>query len=287
MTNVRAPWQKLGYKLKLGLRARAEADWLPFDDLFNDTTARNCQLKLKSNLLTTHHAKVFEAVSGSEIAGAETLGLVQTHLKNYHSAALNSAKKNLHPLDEAARLVPEDLLLLAPRLRPNGGLAGNYNWHLVAASLCFPAHWVLSEKIGKPLAAIHAPVPHYDEQLATPMDRFFTHMKVGPISTRMNWSLQLGKDLFAPHRGERKAAFDDIANDRMCLRVENQTLRKLPQTNNVLFTIRTHMVPVTRWKNTPGAIEDLVNMLAEMSDETRYYKGAHLYEDALRQSLVQ
>ncbi len=286
MTNEQAPWQKLGYKLTLGLRSRAEAEWLPADDLFGDTVARNWQIRLKANLLANHHTRVFASKSGSEVAGSEALNMVKMHLKTYHSGVFLSATEGLHPLDLAGRLVPEDLLLLAPNHRSNGGLGGDFDWCLVAASVCFPAHWVLAEKIGEPLTAIHAPVPHYSERLATPMDRFFTNMKIGPISTRMNWSLQLGDDLFTPYRGERKARLEDVFNEQIYLRVENQTLRKLPQTNHVLFTIRTHMVPIARWNNTPGAIKSLLDMLGEMSVETRHYKGAHLYEDALRQSLV-
>jgi hypothetical protein len=72
----------------------------------------------------------------------------------------------------------------------------------------------------------------------------------------------------------------------MCLRMENQTLRKLPETGLVLFTIRTHMVPMIRWQSTPGAIAALVEMLDQMSKEAQDYKGAHLYRDALQQSLV-
>jgi len=71
----------------------------------------------------------------------------------------------------------------------------------------------------------------------------------------------------------------------MCLRVESQTLRKLPQSGFVLFTIRTHLVPLYHWQDTPDAFEDLARMLTEMSPETRAYKGAHLYEDALKATI--
>ena len=154
----------------------------------------------------------------------------------------------------------------------------------MAASLCFPAHWVLAEKIGKPLAAIHEPVPHYDERLAGPVDRFFNKMTIGPISARMNWSLQVGSDLFTPHRAQRQAAAGDLDNHQLCLRLENQTLRKLPQTGFVLFTIRTHIEPVSRWKHTPNAIDDLLKMLNDMSVESQSYKGASLYAGALAKS---
>ncbi|NBR39267.1 MAG: DUF3445 domain-containing protein [Alphaproteobacteria bacterium] len=288
-TPDQAPWQRLGYKLKLGLRARDEAEWLPFGDLFGDDTARARQMKEKKSLLADRHEDVFAATPGSEPAGAEVLAMVRAHLQAHHAFAptpMSADDDSLHPLDVAARLIPEDLLLLEPRFRSNGGAAGDYDWCLVAASLCFPAHWVLAEKMDKPLAEIHAPVPDYQERLATPMDRFFTNMKVGPISSRMNWSLQLGDELFAPHRSSRKAAVSDMDSQAMCLRVESQTLRKLPETGRVLFTIRTHMVPMARWRNVPGAFESLIDMLEEMSPQARHYKGAHLYQDALRKSLV-
>jgi quinol monooxygenase YgiN len=60
----------------------------------------------------------------------------------------------------------------------------------------------------------------------------------------------------------------------------------LPETGLVLFTIRTHMVPMIRWQSTPGAIAALVDMLDKMSEAARNYKGAHLYRDALQQSLI-
>ena len=291
MIDERAPWQRLGFKLKLGLRARSEAEWLPSNDLFDNQFARAEQIGLKTRLLAKHHQDVFSAMPNTNAAGDEVLAMVCQHLTTYHNDhAHNDYTHNnntapsdagLHPLDMAARLVPEDLLLLAPFTDAATDDATAVKWYLVAASLCFPAHWVLAEKMGNPLAAIHDPVPHYDERLARPIDRFFNKMTVGPISARMNWSLQIGTDLFAPHRAQRQAAAGDLDNNQLCLRLENQTLRKLPQTGFVLFTIRTHIEPVSRWKHTPNAIDDLAKMLKDMSSESQSYKGASLYAGAL------
>ena len=281
-----APWQRLGFKLKLGLRARSEAEWLPSNDLLGDQAARAEQIALKTQILAKHHQDVFSAMPNTNAAGDEVLTMVRQHLAAFHHDNANDGHPapvdaGLHPLDRAARLVPEDLLLLAPFAKSAAGDGAAVKWHLVAASLCFPAHWVLAEKMGKPLAAIHDPVPHYDERLAGPVDRFFNNMTIGPISARMNWSLQIGTDLFTPHRAQRQAAAGDLDNHQLCLRLENQTLRKLPQTGFVLFTIRTHIEPVSRWKHTPNAIDDLAKMLNDMSVESQSYKGASLYAGAL------
>ena len=296
------PWQRLGHRLKLGLRSRAEADWLPYDDLFGNTGLRARQITLKASLSAERHGDIFAALPGSEDAGTETYEMVHDHLKRHHApvtpAIPAQPDPQLHPLDAASRLIPEDLLLLEPRIHatsqtpidvtpPNTRTPDLHPepqtlWHLCAGALAFPAHWVLADKMGLPLSAIHEPVPHYGDRLERPMDRFFNAMQIGPISARMNWSLQAGETYYAPHRDDRSPLQASEVEHRLFLRVENQTLRKLPQSGAILFTIRTHMVPFSNWRANPSAVGELIDMFAEMSADSYAYKGIHLYEDALR-----
>ena len=176
-------------------------------------------------------------------------------------------------------MVPEDLLLLAPRPRHDAG--GLNDWVLVAAALAFPAHWVLADKMGRPLAGIHEPVPHYGEILETPMDRFFTKMRMGPISQRWNWSVMTENKLFTPHRSRRTPLPQDAGIDDIFIRMEHQTLRKLPESGCVLFTIRTYIEPLQRWAGQPGAVQSLADSLGEMTPQMRDYKGVALFEEAL------
>ena len=176
-------------------------------------------------------------------------------------------------------------MILAPRQRNDETAATQTDWCLIAGALCFPAHWVLRKKMGKPLAAIHEPVPHYTEVLRDHVDRFFTVMKIGTISMRMNWSLQTDDTLYAPVRLNQADPSLGMTCDQIHLRVERQTLRKLPQTGNILFTIRTYLAPVSAWQDSEGAIEDLLFVLGDMSPEMRHYKGAAIYEASLRNML--
>ena len=68
--------------------------------------------------------------------------------------------------------------------------------------------------------------------------------------------------------------------------MESQTLRKLPQSGQILFTIRTYIEPVLKWAHIPGALTDLATMLAGMSPQIRAYKGVSRYEDALQHHLA-
>jgi len=195
-----------------------------------------------------------------------------------------TTQEDIHPLEMAARMVPEDLLLLAPRRQD--GNPGVTDWVLVAAALAFPAHWVLAEKMDRPLAGIHGPVPHYGELLERPMDRFFTNMKVGPVSHRWNWSVVTTDRLFTPHRMRRTPLPAGAGIEDIFIRMESQTLRKLARTGHVLFTIRTYVEPLSRWAAVPGALASLAELLDGMTPQMRDYKGVELYEDALKTHLA-
>ena len=274
------PWERLGNKLTLALRTRTEAKWLPFDDAFGNAARRRNQMTERDWLFDNRHDETFSALDGSEDAGAEVRDMVIAHLAKYHGSVPKGPKHGMHSLETTARMVPEDLLLLKPC--PRKGDETLLDWTLMAAALAFPAHWILAEKMGRPLAGIHEPVPHYGERLETPMDRFFTNMKVGPISHRWNWSVTTSQRLFTPHRSGRTPLAPGAGIDEIFIRMESQTLRKLPQTGMILFTIRTYAEPLTRWAAMPGAVASLLQMLDGMTPEMRDYKGFAMYEDALR-----
>ena len=279
------PWQKLGFKLKLGLRPRAESQWLPHTDLFGDDAERAVQMNQRAKLFADKHAAVFAALPAARTASAELLELVIDHICKYHPSLPPPIDPAQHPLEAAARLLPEDMLLLAPRGDSDSHNPAQTLWHLEAAALAFPAHWVLAEKMDQPLQAIHQPVPHYDERLATPVDRFFTDMQIGPISSRLNWSLQISDQLFTPQRTERQPVTANNDLGALFLRMENQTLRKLPHSGYVVFTIRTHLLPMTQWQDDRDALQSMLDMMHQMSPATQRYKGVEFYAPVIRDAL--
>ena len=56
---MQAPWQKVGFQLKLGLRPRQESCWLPRKNLFGNDTERDEQIRLKQYLFAYNHADIF------------------------------------------------------------------------------------------------------------------------------------------------------------------------------------------------------------------------------------
>lgn len=240
------PW------LAMGTRGLDPASWLIADD------QRDVELALKVDLLTTRHDEVFAAIDSPAVdaASREVLDLVIT-------ATGSGVPQAPHPLDAAGRLVQEDLCLLVLR---DGAP------HLDAASLCFPSYWRLRDKLGRPLADVHAPVAHYEDELAPKVDRFLLRLSPDRSVWRRNWSIHDDPTLFLPDPTPPRAM---EAPDGLWLRSERQTLRRLTSVEAVLFTIRTQQVPLAVLAERPDIARRMASAIGAWSPDLRAYKGGH------------
>lgn len=140
----------------------------------------------------------------------------------------------------AGRLAQEDFLVLA---KPEGAA----EHALVAGVLCFPALWTLSEKIGRPLVRIHRPVPDYPGDLARRVQRLLDGVKPGRPLWRANWHFQPGPEIVTPQREAEKmgGAPRPEPGEDAWLRVERQTVLRLPRSGAVVFGVRTLVSPAS------------------------------------------
>ena len=106
---------------------------------------------------------------------------------------------------------------------------------LVAAVLCLPANWRLSDKAGQPLIGIHIPVAEYDDHLARRVQRLFDGVQVGRPLWRFNRLTYADSDLHQPFRrvGDLPQHF---------IRAERQCVVRMPRSRAVVFSIHTHVV---------------------------------------------
>ena len=248
------PW------LAMGLNRIDEAAWLLPDE------QRPQEMAERHRLLRDRHGDVVGTLPGTEAAGAEALALVRRWELNFHPEMANvPVAETVHPLEAAARRTQEDLVLMVPH-------RDGYN--LDAAVLCFPSHWRLAEKLGGSALAIHGPVPGYQADLAEKVDRFLDRLRPGVLVARRNWSVHDNPALFAPFRppDPRPAVVDEISG-RFWLRSERQTLRRLPETGAVLFTIRVQQVPFSRLGEHPGVAALLAARIAAQPNELTAMNG--------------
>lgn len=254
------------------------ADWLDPD------AGMAAQLAEKARLRQSHLPEIFAELPDSRPAQTELLALLADYLPSRFPHLWQRRDESLLvvptgdlvplagiPLLQAARLVQDDLLVLS-RTEPG--------WRLVAASLSFPSSWVLSEKIGKVLDAIHEPVPGFGPATrpAQLMARMFDAMRPETPLIRWNWSLYGDQRLFHPDvSGADTPRFGtgDRA-DPVNLRIERQTLRKLPQTGAIVFTIRISLVDLDTFAGFSDArilAASLHAQLLALTPEQLGYKG--------------
>jgi hypothetical protein len=248
---------------RMGTRALDLADWFLLDERRDD------ELALRRRLLDERTAAVFAALPSADDACVETLELIGSWLAARHVDAV--PRVDAHPLAAAGVLVQDDLCLM---VRRDGG------WHLDAAVLCFPSAWVLGEKLGQTVAAIHGPVDHYDTDLEARVDVFFDRFRVDRPVWRRNLSLKTTPALYLPYsKQEPVDAPDEVTADGApyWLRSERQTLRKLPRTGAILFGIRVQLAPASVLAHRPDVAADVLAMIGSWDAPMREFKAADTF----------
>jgi hypothetical protein len=250
-----------GRWLRMGTRSLGDRPWLVADE------RRAVELAIKARLAAERHGEVFAALPDSHGAGVETLALVEAECDRLglDVGDAGPVRAGAHPLDRAGRLVQEDLCLL--RRDPDG-------WALAAASLCFPSRWRLADKLGRSMVGVHEPVDGYDPVLAGRVDRLLDRLE-DRVVWRRNWFIHPDPALFQPDRppsGDPVVGADHCLDD-LHLRSERQTLRRLPETGWVLFTIRIQQDPLGRFAAERGRRAALGRWLVEAPSDQRAHRG--------------
>ena len=157
-------------------------------------------------------------------------------------------------------------------------------WRLTAGILCFPTYWRLHDKIGLPQEQIHGPVPHYADDLAPTVNRFFDRLTPDRIMGRRNWGFASEPLLFLPDKSvlvERTTSVDEL-----WLRSERQTLRRLPATGAIVFAIRVQLATIGAVTARPQLAKRLAAAIRSWTPELRASRGArHGQLDALTEWL--
>lgn len=191
------------------------------------------------------------------------------------------------PIQMCARLVQDDLALMFEK--PDG------QYYLLSGAILLPGFWRLEDKVGMPLSEIHTSgdVPQFKEKLERGMMSFFRRLKCEDIYARNNYFIQVDDDLaWSWSIGSEDSpaiswdtAQKDKAVEHHMFRSERQTLRRLPRTGAVVFTIRTYFHPVTEIAQEDYIPGRLASAVRSWGSDVRRYKGAEKYESVLLEYL--
>ena len=142
------------------------------------------------------------------------------------------------PLKTLSILVQEDITLLH---RDTDGI-----YRLAAGCVCFPSDWSLTSKLGMSVQEIHTKVPELNHKIGKKIDILMDTLKpdrpVSRVNLLLNFNPTLSQIPEAPELIEypRPCLNLDSIGQRLWLRNEYETLSKLGDSEDIVFTIRTH-----------------------------------------------
>ncbi|KAF1816203.1 hypothetical protein P152DRAFT_504931 [Eremomyces bilateralis CBS 781.70] len=189
------------------------------------------------------------------------------------------------PMQMAGRMVQDDLAIMMER--PDG------QYYLVAGAILLAGFWRLEDKFGMPLSEIHTSgeVPQYKEKLEKGMMNFFKRLRPETPMLRNNYFIQVDDDVAFSHTlgSENSYPFDlswasapkNRPVDTYHFRSERQSLRRLPRSGAVVFTIRTYFHPITdicKEKYVPGR---LASGIRSWAPDVSKYRGRAQFEEVL------
>lgn len=259
----------------VGLSPIAPALWLTPD-------GEAASLPAKRALMVQRWEEVYASLGNpaAQAAEAEAAAVI--------SAALGPQDQGFAAVGAA---VSDDLVVLCSV--PEGGGQG---FAVSSALLCSPTYFSAAEALGKTLPQLHGPVPDQlgpggAQALGARIGRVFQGLRPGQVLERFNWTVQAGDTRFTPSgaevRARAQAAPASAAAELLHLRVERQTIVKLPATGAVLFTIRVALDPLVAVFAVPGARAAFAHAWANAPPHVAAYKRwdthAHLVEHLLNQ----
>jgi hypothetical protein len=260
------PWEE-AHDFSIGLKPIPPTAWLERGEA--DPAAR------KDPLFSGVRDLVWAETAASRPAQAEVLAMVDEAL------GPGAPQPDLPPLYVAARRVADDLCLMEKR---------DGEWRLSALSLSAGSFFTASEVIGKSLAELHGPVNGFSDRFLTRVRRIFEGLRPDLILERRNWTVLNSPALHTPASAPIRARIGEIATAEagraLSLRVERQTLRRLPQTGAALFTIRVWVAPLALIAEDAARLAAFAHAWRSAAPEFRAYKRFDLYDDLVEAFLA-
>ena len=274
-------------RLRLGLSSISIADWIQYEGDFAS------RIGDKKKLINHDRQRVLHALPESIFAQQELLALVLEYLRNHKADQFSisadkifSVRENknykisdyeIAPLELVSYLAADDFCLLHE---------DEEDYKLVAACVCAPTWWDLSEKMNKPLTCIHAPITNLEESIGCMIRHFLKNLSYAEIYQRSNWFLITRPDIcvftesFNLNEDSKSIHSENIEN-HLYLRTERQTFRKLKKSGYIVFAIKVYTAPIGIIRQHRAIAEDLMMALGTMSNDQKHVLGITLVEEPL------
>jgi hypothetical protein len=284
------PYDGSSKPFTIGLTQLDPDRWIEPDDQIQH------YLNQKAHLLAQSRGAVFVAEDGTEQAQNEVLQILSDYLPTRYPDIYCRQDNLMIVGGRRVALSGDDALVIAGSLIQDD-LAimqrSDRGWRLGAAYIAFPSSWSLAEKFGRTMDEIHAPVPGFGDgtRNAELIARMFDNLPPGRFVERFNWAVNVDGSLHLPKSKSESlsATAIELTEESAFIRIERQTLRKLPETGAIVFTIRIYSDPLSLLRQREDAATlalAFVEQLRALDLPQAAYKGLVSKRDALISALI-
>jgi hypothetical protein len=193
---------------------------------------------------------------------------------------------SVEPLLQLSHLIEEDFMLLAE----GGGIP-----RITAAANAYSSSGRLVASVGQDMQWTHEPVPQLTQQLGARINRVLRTVHPATPCERFNWQVTPMASVFFPHtnpHASNAAAMHQVAaelrddatraGELLWIRVERQTLTRLPDSNTVAFSLHTYSDPLTSIRSDLDSVRAILALLRNYTEERWKYSEM----DIVRQPLL-
>lgn len=270
---------------QLGLRAISPKHWVLVDANFAAI------MRKKRALLNAHRSKYYRTLPSSLPAQRELRARIASHLiSDYPECFLQQGSlitsradghqcdlldDSLEPLLQLSQLIEEDFILV----EESAGVPC-----ISAASNVYSSSGRIVSSVGADIETAHQWVPNLNEKLAPRINRVLSSVHADAPCERFNWQLTPMATVFFPpdnpHQSNAEAMQavaerlhrDPLeAGKLLWIRVERQTLSRLPESKAVAFSLHTYSHPLECIRSDLGSVRAMLALIRAYTRERLKY----------------
>jgi hypothetical protein len=278
----------------MGIRNMPKEDWIQLDNewlKYHELKQKRLNSDLKDQLYGTMpeaHAAAIELLHElREFLPARYPTLFTKTTNGIRLLATNEELdlENLKedPMWYITQLIQDDIAIMVEDDK------GEY--FLKSGAILLAGFWRFKDKVNMSLNEIHfsGDVPKYKTHLQKGMEKFFQRIGTDNPVVRNNYFLQTDDHLdwsksIGDEREEKVGWYTaSVATDinQIWYRSERQSLRRLPISGGVVFTVRTYFLPLTELCSEPFIPLRLLNGIESWDDDVKEYKGYGVFKDVV------
>ena len=189
------------------------------------------------------------------------------------------------PLLQLSYLIEEDFMLLEQ---------SGETLRITAASNAYSTSGRLVAAVGHGMDWAHERVPRLTEKLGSRIDRVLGSIHAAAPCERFNWQITPLATVFFPHddpHAANAAAMHDVldelrrnpgrAGELLWMRAERQTLRRLPDSKAVAFSLHTYSDPLSCIESDRESVQAILTQLKNYSEERWQYSEMDIVREPL------